>query len=409
MRPVSLSRRRLIGGAVGLAALSSCDATTPADAPAFDPRDWTSVRAQFALGHSLAHFAAFVFASPPATVRAAITRHRAGLDANTVEYLHANEGQMEQAIHRGAAAYLGVGQDEICFTDSTTMGLGLLYTGLRLEPGDEVLTSEHDFFATHEALRLRSVRDGVRVNRVRLYADPATASADEIVGNLTKALTPATKVVALTWVHSGTGVKLPVRQVADAIAGRALLCLDSVHGFGVEAAGPAQLGCDFLISGCHKWLWGPRGTGLIWGKPAAWERFNPVIPTFQQRIRPAATPGGYHAFEHQWALRETFDFHQAVGRDRIAARVHELNGRLKEGLATTKNVRLLTPRSSELSAGIVCLMVGSYQPAEVVSRLRTQGVVASTTPYNPSYVRLGASIVTSEADVDRAVNAVRGL
>ena len=97
------------------------------------------------------------------------------------------------------------------------MGLGLLYGGLRLAAGDEVLTTEHDFYATHESLRLRTERDGVAVRRVTLYADPATATADEIVSNLVAAVGPRTKVVAVTWVHSSTGVRLPIRAMADAL------------------------------------------------------------------------------------------------------------------------------------------------------------------------------------------------
>src|SRR5205823_12904755 len=124
------------------------------------------------------------------------------------------------------------------------------------------------------SLRRRGVRDGVPVRRVRLYDDPATASVDAIVGRLTAALTPRTRIVAVTWVHSSTGVKLPVKAMAEAIRARngdaTLLCVDGVHGFAADDTTPDALGADFLVSGCHKWLFGPRGTGLIWGRPAAW-------------------------------------------------------------------------------------------------------------------------------------------
>ena len=70
-------------------------------------------------------------------------------------------------------------------------------------------------------------------------------------------MTPGTRAVALTWVHSSTGVKLPVRAIADALAERdaelgkrkTLLCVDAVHGFGVEPEPLPELGCDFLVSG----------------------------------------------------------------------------------------------------------------------------------------------------------------
>ena len=121
------------------------------------------------------------------------------------------------------------------------MGLGLLYGGIVVRPDQHVLTTEHDFYATHEALRLRAERTGASVEQVRLYDDPAAASEDEVVGRLVDAITASTRVVAVTWVHSGTGVKLPIAAMSAALAelnrerddaDRALLCVDGVHGLG---------------------------------------------------------------------------------------------------------------------------------------------------------------------------------
>lgn len=433
---MALTRRHLLGTAgAGLAgagltgALAGCDGGMPKLAgppPGFDPKNWGSVRAQFALAPDVAHLATFVFAPHPAPVRTAISAHRAGLDRDPIGYLHANQARLEAAVARAAADHLRTGPDQIAFTDSTTMGLGLLYGGLRLRAGDEVLTTEHDFYATHESLRLRAARDGVTVRRVRLYQEPATASVDEIVDNLAGALTPRTRVVAVTWVHSSTGVKLPIRRLADAVRERnpsALICVDGVHGFGAEDVAVEDLGCDFLVSGCHKWLLGPRGTGLIWGAAAAWPELAGTIPTFDGRSigrwlglgssavppGPAHTPGGYHSFEHRWALAETFNLHAAVGRDRIAARIRELTDQLAAGLAAIRGVRLVTPRSAELSAGVVCCQLPGLTADQAVGRLSAAGVIASATPYDPSYLRLGATIANDERDVDAALRAVHGL
>jgi selenocysteine lyase/cysteine desulfurase len=427
-----LTRRELLatagvaaGATATAVALSACDPSPPPAAPAattgaaLDPASWDSVRAQFALTGG-ANFVAFYLASHAAPVRAAIERHRAGLDADAHGYLVANEQRLDEAVRTEAAAYLRTEADRLAFTDSTTMGLGLLYSGLRLRPGDEVLTTEHDFYSTHESLRLRGVRDGVTVRRVRLYDEAARADAGEIVRRLRAAMTARTRVVAITWVHSSTGVKLPVRAIADAVASanrgraedqRALLCVDGVHGFGIEDATPADLGCDFLVSGCHKWLFGPRGTGLIWGSDAGWRRYTPVIPPFGGDATPglAATPGGFHSFEHRWALAEAFALHRAIGPDRVAQRTHQLAAALKDGLAAVPKVRLHTPRDAELSAGIVCCEVDGYGAPDAVLALSRAKVLASPTPYDPSYLRFGPSILTTEADVEAALRAVRSL
>ncbi|HEX2773076.1 MAG TPA: aminotransferase class V-fold PLP-dependent enzyme, partial [Micromonosporaceae bacterium] len=214
------TRRRLLGATAGVATagltagIGACqpDREPAGPAPPLDPRSWESVRAQFALDPDVAHLSTYVFAPHPAPVRAAISRHRDGLDRDAVGYLHDNQERRDQAVAAAAARYLGARPDQIAFTDSTTMGLGLLYSGLRLAAGDEVLTTEHDFYATHEALRLRAERDGATVRRVRLYTDPAKASEDEIATNLAGAVTGRTRAIAVTWVHSSTGVKLPIRR-----------------------------------------------------------------------------------------------------------------------------------------------------------------------------------------------------
>ena len=96
------------------------------------------------------------------------------------------------------------------------MGLAILYRALRLRGREEILSTVHDHFATDEALRL----SGGRVRRVRLYDPkaPATASADEIASRLRAAIRPRTRAVAITWVHSSTGVKLPMDEIAAVVA-----------------------------------------------------------------------------------------------------------------------------------------------------------------------------------------------
>lgn len=418
------TRRVLLGAGLagGAALVVGCDddsGPTPAAAtagpsappeeisiPDFDPGDWASVRAQFPLDPDSAQFAAFVLSPHTAQVDAAVSYHRARLGWDTEQALL--EGiELEDAVRAAAAAYAGGAAGEYALTDSTTMGLGVVYGGLALTARDEVLTTTHDFFSTEDALRLLTLRTGARVRRVSLYGDPATATVDEMVDRLARGLTPRTRVVAITWVHSSTGVRTPVREIADALPDGVLLCVDGVHGLAAVDVDLPDLGCDFLSAGTHKWLFGPRGTGLVWGR--SWGPLTEIIPSFTPQS-PAGrlTPGGYHSFEHRWALAEGFAFQQGIGRAAVVERTVEQATRLKEGLAGS-GVTVVTPLDPEVSAGIVCLDVPGKPPGNGVLELREQGVVASVTPYATSYLRLGPSIVTSPEEVDAAVEAVSGL
>jgi len=407
-----------------IAERASRDDITADDGAVVEPAaaldDWQAVRDQFNLTPDFLHFGGLYIASHPTPVRDAIERHRRGMDENPVHYLQDNGARFEAAVLLAAASYLGADAGDIALTDSTTMGLGLLYTGLNLRPGDEALTTRHDFSATHEALRTATARTGASMTTVALYQNSSTTTEDEIIQSLLRAVTPKTRVVAITYVHSSTGVKLPVRRIADALAqintgrelpDRVLLCVDGVHGLGVEDFTVGELGCDFYVAGCHKWLFGPRGTGLVWGTPAAWERMTPTIPSFSGGGTPgaAATPGGFHSFEYRWALAEAFQFHSAIGKARVTARIHELNRQLKDGMRVLPKITLHTPLDERLSAGLVCFDVEGMAPRAVVQRLRERGIIATTTPYTPTYARLAAGLLTNPDGADQVLRELRAL
>jgi isopenicillin-N epimerase len=423
----------VIAGAGTAGYLAAHELTGGPEAPEAQPRA-TDIRAEFALEPGYVHLTAFLLAPHPRPVREAIERHRRALDANPKIYLFERELELESRVLEAAAAYLGAAPEDIALTDSTTMGLGLAYGTLRLRPGQEVVTTAHDHYATHESLRLRAERTGASVRRIALYRDIAAVSVDEIVDSVRRAIRRRTRAVALTWVHSSTGLKLPIPAIADALAtinadreerDRVLLCVDGVHGLGVEDVAVAELGCDVFCAGCHKWLFGPRGTGIVWASPQGWREVAAVIPTFDGRsyvawidgrepddLPPAAamTPGGFHSFEHRWALADAFQLHERIGRSRAAAHVHRLAAALKDGLAGISGVRLVTPRSADLSAGLVCFELRGREPREVVDLLQNEHrVIASVTPYATEYVRLGPSLVNTDADVEEALRAVRAL
>ena len=440
---MSITRREFLVASSAWSALAGAtvtgavaDAAATESAARFD--DWTWVRGQFDVAPDYLHLSQFFIVSHPRPVREAIERHRRAIDANpflAVEHglSGEDEGNLPLRARRAIADYIGGKPEEIALVDCTTTGLALTYHGLVLKPGDEVLTTTHDHYVHHESIRLATQKLGATWRRVPLYARASAVTVEEVTANLRAAISPRTRVVGLTWVHSSTGVKLPIRELAGVVADanrrrdadqRMVLVVDGVHGFGNQDASPVDLGCDFFTAGTHKWMFAPRGTGIVWARPESWSRIRPTIPSFSSRgsfdawmnerdpgptQASAVTPGGFKAYEHQWAMAEAFAFHQAIGRKRIADRIAALNTQCKDGLAAMKHVTLHTPRSAELSAGINCFEVAGMDPDTVVRRLLEKKVVASSSPYKVSYVRLAPSLVNDEQQVEQALRAVRAL
>jgi len=398
------------------------------------------VTGKFELDPNLIHLNVMLKASPPLTVREAIETHRAGLNKDPAGYFFERDADggptrsmRETARVAGLAAkYLGLadvlqqrklsGLDVIAQTTSTTMGLALLANGVTARSGQEVLMSTHDFFTWRDAWRFRSARGDLACREMQLYADPGSARlADEIVDTVAREIRKETRVLAMTWVHSNTGVKVPIGRIGQLVEAlnaerapenRILYCVDGVHGFGVEDADFQDFHCDFFAAGCHKWLFGPRGTGILCGAPESWQHLRETIPSMLPPGSDGArhTPGGVQCFEHVWAVAEAFEFVAGIGKTAIAQYTHGLATRLKKGLASLPGVSVVTPMAAELSSGVVCCDPG-LDARQAKKDLLDDGIAAMTATDvdGTHYLRFSPSILNVEADIDKAIDAVSKL
>ena len=350
---------------------------------------WTGLKQLFNQDPDYLHFSNFLVASHPRPVREAIERYRQQIDRNPglamdwgLEETWKREGQ----VREWAGRYLNAQPAQIALTGSTSEGLAMIYGGIKLRPDQEILTTEHEHYATQNVLDFRVARQGTQVRRIRLFERASQVSSDEVLGNIKRAIRPTTRVLGMTWVQSGSGVKLPIGEIGTLVeelnrnrddSDRILYVVDGVHGFGVENLDFPAMHCDFFIAGTHKWMFGPRGTGLVCARDAENKYVTPMVPTFSEDTNFATTmtPGGYHAFEHRWAADEAFKLHLQLGKAQVEARIHALNSELKTQLLAHPQIELVTPRNSDLSAGFTFFRVKDQDSEAVVAHMLKNRVV----------------------------------
>lgn len=438
---MSINRRNflyLVGASAAAAAGarfgSAASLTAAPSISGSEPLSWQAVRDQFnQLTRDRIHLSSFFLTSHPRVVRDEIEKHRRAIDENPFDYLEERFMTMPAVVQAAAAEYLDAKPEEVAITNSTTMGLSHVYMGLPLKAGQEILTTVHDHYVHSEAARLAAERAGATVKKIALFDDIASVSEQDIVSRIKKAVTPKTRVLGITWVHSSTGLKLPIRAIAGSIAeankgrteaDRIVIVVDGVHGFGVEDETIAETGVDFFVAGTHKWIFGPRGTGIVWAKAENWKNLRLIFPAtamepFVAWITGKETKqtvqgswigqGGFHAFEYAWALPAAFEFHKRIGRTRIAERIHSLNDQCKEGLAAMKHVKLYTPRGNKLSSGLICFEVEGMKSADVVKRLHEKKIIASTAPYREGYVRLAPSLMNTPEEIETTLKEIKAM
>lgn len=391
---------------------------------------WSEVRSLFPLDNSHIQMAQMLLASHPKPVAEAIASHRQAFDTNPATYWEEHYISAEKVVCEAAAKYMGVQAGEIALTDSTTMGTSLLFNGMKLKPGDEILSTTHDHYVTEKSIEYTCQKTGASYRRIDEYKDPRTVTMDEVLENISKAISDKTRVLMVTWVQSCTGVKLPIKEIAGVVrkantqrpeSERIYFVVDGVHGFGNQDEDISDLGCDFFSAGTHKWIFGPRGTGLLFARKDAWDFILPTIPAFSEypfydylgntpdrepTFFEMMSPGGFHSFDYRWALNSAFELQEQMGRDRVHQRTTEMSTRLKEGIKSIQGVDLITPMNPELSAGINCFIVDGLGPEETVAAFHKLGIIASNSPYAVSYARLTPFVGNTMEEVDKSLEVL---
>ncbi|SFP36223.1 aminotransferase class V-fold PLP-dependent enzyme [Pseudomonas sp. NFPP28] len=377
---------------------------------------WTGFKQLFNQDPDYLHFSNFLVATHPKPVREAIQRYRAQIDRNpglAMDWGLQETWKREGQVREWAGRYLKATPAQIALTGSTSEGLAMIYGGIKVRPDQEILTTVHEHYATEFSLDFRVRKEQTQVRKIRLFENANRVSVDEVLGNIQRNIRPNTRVLGMTWVQSGSGVKLPISEIGKLVEehnrnrddrDRMLYVVDGVHGFGVENLDFPDMHCDFFIAGTHKWMFGPRGTGLVCARDPQNQYVTPMVPTFSedQDFATTMTPGGFHAFEHRWAADEAFKLHLQLGKAQVQARIHALNTELKDHLLAHPQIELVTPRSPELSAGFTFFRVKGQDSDAVAAYMMKNRVVIDAVDRDVGpVIRTSPGLLNSSDEIQR--------
>ena len=375
---------------------------------------WQMVKRQFPLEEGLLYLNA---ANVCPASRLVMDRH--------LEYLrdfHANPSfqnrdkyvTMRESLRDKLGRMLRVSPDEIAITRNTSEGSNLIVKGVDLKPGDEVLITDHNHPSNNDSWRVRARRDGFIVRSLPVPI-PAP-SVDKLVSDFERAITPRTRVIAITHVTSTTGIRYPARQIAALARKRNIFVhLDGAQTFGALDVNLDEIGCDSYSASAHKWLMGPLENGILWVRGERIPEIWPSIVTagwadnlkgarkfevFGQRDDPRVV-----------ALEAAVDFINLIGMPAVEARMQALATRAKVQLKEIAAVELKTNLEPELSGGVVKFRLRNVPTKQAYDTLweKHRLAIAMTPSGDAEGLRFSPQIYNSVEEVDRAVAAVKEL
>ncbi|MFJ3404811.1 aminotransferase class V-fold PLP-dependent enzyme [Promicromonospora sp. NPDC090134] len=165
------------------------------------------------------------------------------------------------AARHEVAPFVGARAEDTAFVPNASAAATVVLNSLRLEPGDEILVTDHGYGAvTMGALRLAR-RFGARVRTVTI---PLAASADDVVERFRTELTDAVRLVVVDQITSPTARLLPTARITALAHERgARVLVDGAHAPGLVADAAAVAGGDWWFGNLHKWPCAPRGSALL--------------------------------------------------------------------------------------------------------------------------------------------------
>jgi isopenicillin-N epimerase len=264
------------------------------------------LRRHFLLDSSVVFLNHGSFGATPRPVFRAYQRWQRELERQPVEFLGRRFADLMSAARTDLAAYLGTRPDNLVYTANVTVSLNIVARSLALGPGDEVLSTDHEYGALDRTWRFLSQKRGFAYINQPIPV-PLT-SAGAFVDALWQGVTPRTRVIFLSHITSPTALLFPVEEVIRRARRAGILTvIDGAHAPGQIPLRLDELGADFYGGNLHKWLCAPKGAGFLYARPEAQSLLEPLVVSWGWE---AEVPGPSRFVDHHewWGTRDIAAF-----------------------------------------------------------------------------------------------------
>jgi len=409
----------LAGKGLGLAALSSSTVAsllktvqaatnnvahlTPQKA-AMDEDYWSTIQNSFSVTRGIINLNNGGVSPSPRIVTEALVRYIWQQEDATAYTMWQILEPQSETIRTGLAELFGCDREEIAITRNASESLETLLLGLDLKSGDEVLTTTQDYGRMLTTIRQRERREGIKLNLIRIPIPPK--DINEITGAFERAITPRTRLIQLAHMVNITGQITPVKAVCEMARARGVeTIIDGAHSFAQFYFKQADLNCDYFGTSLHKWLYAPKGTGMLYVKR---DKIAKIWPLFASEEKQKADirkfeEVGTHSAAPRLAIGEALLFHNGVGGQRKEARLRYLSRYWMDQLKGIPKVRFNTSFDPAQMCAIGNVQIEGLDQAKIGSYLFDKHRIFTTPIVHAEFqgLRITPNLYTTLKELDR--------
>jgi isopenicillin-N epimerase len=381
--------------------------------------DSTSLRDLFLLDpdvHFLNHGS---FGATPKPVFEEYQRWQRELERQPVEFLGRRHDDLMREAREHLASFLNVDAASLVFVTNATWGINVIARSIDLEPGDEVLTTDHEYGActmTWEHL-LGKMGACLRRHEVAL---PVTTH-EEFVESFWGAVGPRTKVVYLSHITSPTALIFPIKEICRRARKNGILTVvDGAHAPGQIPLDLTDLGVDIYSGNLHKWLCTPKGSGFLYVRPEEQDWIESLVISWGWG-RGGVIAESTYVQRNEWqgtrdispflAVPAAIRFQQEHDWPTVRARCHELARQARQRLADLTGLPPIVPDSTDWFAQMIAAHLPTDDPETLKTRLYDEYRVEVPMGkfHDVSRVRVSFQGYNDQSDLDALVEGLQRL
>ena len=307
------------------------------------------------------------------------------------------------------AAMLNVAPNTLGFVRNTSHGLSLAAQSISFGQGDTVVLVDGEYPSNIYPWMAQAYR-GVNVHIVPAREEDGLVSEDDLIAACKQT---RARVLAVPWVHWGTGQKLDLAHLgAFCWENNTLLVADVVQGFGALSLDLESLPVDIAAGGCHKWLLAPGGLGFVYVRPGLFGDLLPGVSIGWNSVENPTNWEHYHFDQlrqspERWeegtpsllatsALLASVNLLQSVGKEAVQHRVLEISALARNGIAGL-GYRIISPDASDMASGIIAFRHKHLPNQTVFEALSAQKIRTAVRGGN---VRVSPHVYSDQSDLD---------
>ncbi len=355
------------------------------------------------------------FGAVPRPVMEVFRNWQQEMEKQPVEFLGREINALLAEARTSAGRYLNTDKDNLVFVPNTTHGINIVARSLRLSPGDEILTTDHEYGAMDRTWHFLNQKTGAvyKQHHVSLPVSDPARFVDEFFADVTS----RTRVIFLSHITSPTAIIFPIREICHRAHQNGILTLiDGAHAPGQIPLDLDDLQADFYTGNFHKWLCAPKGAAFLYARPAVQHLIEPLVVSWGFE---ADTPGpstfqdylewtGTQDFSASLSVPAAIEFQARYDWNSVRSACHELAARAFHRWADISKLPQLYASDSWF-AQMVTLPIPSAYPALKLKSLLMDDYRIEIPVIEWSgrmFLRLSIQAYNTPEEIDRLITAL---